>query len=150
MRVVIQRVSHAKIVINEQEHCSVGNGLLLLLGIEEEDSETDVKWLSRKIINMRIFPDADGAMNLSLLEIGGDLLLVSQFTLYAQAKKGNRPSFIKAAKPQIAIPLYQMMIDQLNFDLGKAIKTGIFGADMQVELTNEGPVTILLDSKVDF
>ena len=147
MIAVIQRVSEASVAIDEQVKSAIGKGFMILLGIEETDSEEDIQWLSRKIVNMRLFNDDAGVMNLSLLEAGGDILLVSQFTLHASTKKGNRPSYIKAAKPDIAIPLYEKMIAQLTVALGKEIKTGEFGADMQVSLVNDGPVTILIDSK---
>ncbi len=126
---------------------SIGNGLLVLLGIEDPDGMEDIQWLSNKLINLRIFNDADGVMNQSMAETGGELLLVSQFTLFAATKKGNRPSYIRASKPEIAIPIYENMIRQLEKDLGKKIQTGEFGADMQVELINDGPVTILIDTK---
>ena len=147
MIAAIQRVSEASVAIDEQVKSAIGQGFMILLGIDEADSEEDIQWLSRKIVNMRLFNDDAGVMNLSLLEAGGDILLVSQFTLHASTKKGNRPSYIKAAKPNIAIPLYEKMIAQLTVDLGKEIKTGEFGADMQVSLVNDGPVTILIDSK---
>jgi len=148
MRAVIQRVSKASVSIGGKVHSQVGNGLMILLGMEDADSEDDILWLSTKIINLRIFPDQEGVMNISIKEIDGDILLVSQFTLHASTKKGNRPSYIKASKPDIAIPMYEKMIRQLSTDLGKAIQTGVFGADMQVELINDGPVTILIDTKV--
>jgi D-tyrosyl-tRNA(Tyr) deacylase len=147
MRVIIQRVSHASVTINEIRKSSIAAGCLILLGIEESDNNEDVEWLSSKICNLRIFKDPNGIMNLSLKDINGDIILVSQFTLHASTKKGNRPSYIKAAKPDIAIPLYEKMIVQLETDLGKAIQTGKFGADMKVELLNDGPVTIVIDSK---
>lgn len=147
MRVVIQRVSRASVTIDSKISGQVGEGLLLLLGIEDADSDEDIEWLSGKIVNLRIFNDAQGVMNLSIKEIDGNILLVSQFTLHASTKKGNRPSYIKASKPAIAIPLYEKMIKQLSADLGKDIQTGEFGADMKVELLNDGPVTILIDSK---
>jgi len=126
---------------------SVGKGLLVLLGIEDADAEVDIAWLSAKIVNLRIFDDAGGVMNLSVKDIGGDLLLVSQFTLHASTKKGNRPSYIRASRPEFATPLYEKMIRQLEMDLGKSVQTGIFGADMKLGLVNDGPVTILMDSK---
>ena len=147
MKIVIQRVTKAKVVIEEKVQSEIKNGLLLFLGIEHSDTETDANWLCKKVVNMRIFSDAAGLMNLSVKDIGGELLLVSQFTLLANAKKGNRPSFIQAARPEQAIPLYELMIQQLNIELGKEIKTGVFGADMQIEIINDGPVTILLDTK---
>ncbi|MBD0293947.1 MAG: D-tyrosyl-tRNA(Tyr) deacylase [Flavisolibacter sp.] len=125
----------------------IQTGLLVLLGIEDADGEEDCKWLSNKIVNLRIFNDEEGVMNRSIIDIGGDLLLISQFTLHASTKKGNRPSYIKASKPEIAIPLYEKMIRQLESDLGKKIQTGVFGADMKVELLNDGPVTIFIDTK---
>ena len=147
MRAVVQRVKRASVEINGSVHTSIGSGLLVLLGIEDADGADDIMWLSNKLINLRIFNDKDGVMNISLLESGGDILLVSQFTLFAATKKGNRPSYIRASKPDIAIPLYELMVQQLEKDLGKKIRTGIFGADMQVDLLNDGPVTILIDTK---
>ena len=144
MKVVIQRVSEASVTIENKIVAEIKNGLLVLLGIENEDTYKDIEWLSAKIINMRIFNDENGQMNKSILEINGDIILVSQFTLLADCKKGNRPSFIKAAKPEIAIPIYEKMIVQLEKDLGKKIQTGVFGADMQVALINDGPVTIII------
>ena len=147
MRIVIQRVSEASVLINGNERRGIGHGFLILVGIEEDDNQEDVEWLSQKIIQMRIFNDADGKMNLSLKEVNGDILLISQFTLHASTKKGNRPSFIKAARPETAIPLYEKLIRQLGIDGGKKITTGEFGADMKVSLVNDGPVTIVIDSK---
>ena len=147
MKVVIQRVSQASVAINGKIKSSIGLGLLILLGIEEVDTIEDIEWLSSKIINLRIFNDDNNVMNLSLKDKEGDIILVSQFTLYASTKKGNRPSYIRAAKPEIAIPLYEKMILQLQTDLGKSIQTGEFGADMKVSLLNDGPVTIIIDSK---
>ncbi|HOZ50726.1 MAG TPA: D-aminoacyl-tRNA deacylase [Chitinophagaceae bacterium] len=147
MRAVIQRVSEAKVTIDGSIKDSIGKGLLILLGIEHDDTETDIEWLSAKIVNMRIFSDENGLMNLSIKEVEGEILLISQFTLHASTKKGNRPSFIQAAKPDIAIPLYEKMILQLEKDIEKKIGTGIFGADMKVALINDGPVTIIIDSK---
>ena len=147
MRAVIQRVAKASVTINGQIHGRIGPGLLVLIGIEDADSQEDIIWLSNKMVNLRIFNDDGGVMNRSVLEVGGDVLLISQFTLHANTKKGNRPSYIKASKPDIAIPLYETMIKQLTNDLGKTIATGIFGADMKVELLNDGPVTIVIDSK---
>ncbi len=147
MRVVIQRISSASVTIDNQIHSQVGLGLLVLLGIEDADGQEDIEWLSNKIINLRIFDDENGVPNISVKENGGDILLVSQFTLHAQTKKGNRPSYIKASKPGTAIPLYEKMISQLEADLGKPISTGVFGADMKVSLLNDGPVTIIIDSK---
>jgi D-tyrosyl-tRNA(Tyr) deacylase len=147
MRVVIQRVLEASVVVDEKVVGSINNGLLVLLGIEDADTEEDIHWLSNKIVGLRLFDDRDGVMNLSVKDIGGDILLVSQFTLMASTKKGNRPSYIKASKPPIAVPLYEQMIATLSNDLGKAVQTGIFGADMKVSLINNGPVTITIDSK---
>jgi D-tyrosyl-tRNA(Tyr) deacylase len=147
MRVVIQRVLEASVVVDEKVVGVIKNGLLVLLGIEDADTEEDIKWLSNKIVGLRLFDDPDGVMNLSVKDIGGDILLVSQFTLMASTKKGNRPSYIKASKPPIAVPLYEQMIATLTNDLGKKIQTGIFGADMKVSLINNGPVTITIDSK---
>lgn len=147
MRAVIQRVSKASVTINGSIHSKIDQGVLVLLGIEDADSGQDIEWLSNKIVNLRIFNDGNDVMNLSLKDIGGDILLVSQFTLHASTKKGNRPSYIKASKPEIAIPLYEKMIKQLSVDLDKIIQTGEFGADMKVELLNDGPVTIVIDTK---
>jgi len=147
MRAVIQRVSHASVKVNGKIVGSIKNGLLVLLGIEDTDIAEDIEWLSAKIVNLRIFNDANGVMNICIKDVDGDILLVSQFTLHASTKKGNRPSYIKASKPDIAVPLYEQMIMQLEKDLGKKIQTGIFGADMKVELLNDGPVTILMDTK---
>jgi D-tyrosyl-tRNA(Tyr) deacylase len=147
MRAVIQRVTRASVIIEEKVHASIEGGFLVLLGIEDTDSAEDIEWLSGKIVNLRIFNDKDGVMNISIKETGGDILLISQFTLHASTKKGNRPSYIKAAKPDVSVPLYEKMIRQLSSDLGKEIRTGIFGADMKVELENDGPVTIIIDSK---
>ena len=147
MRVVIQRVLEASVVVDEKVVGAINNGLLVLLGIEDADTEEDINWLSNKIVGLRLFDDAEGVMNLSVKDIGGDILLISQFTLMASTKKGNRPSYIKASKPPIAVPLYEQMIATLSTDLGKAVQTGIFGADMKVSLMNNGPVTITIDSK---
>lgn len=147
MRVIIQRVTHASVTIDGKMKSSIGLGLLVLLGVEEADTAEDLEWLSSKIINLRIFNDENGVMNVSVKDAGGDIILVSQFTLHASTKKGNRPSYIKAARPEVAIPLYEKMIVQLQNDLGKSIQTGEFGADMKVNLLNDGPVTILIDSK---
>src|ERR1035437_291264 len=147
MRAVIQRVKHASVTIDEKIKSSIKDGLLILVGIEEADSTKDIEWLSAKISNLRIFNDEQGVMNLSVKEIIGEVLLISQFTLQASTKKGNRPSYIRAAKPEIAIPLYEKFIKQMEFDLGKKIQTGTFGADMKVELLNDGPVTIIIDTK---
>ncbi|SFB92172.1 D-tyrosyl-tRNA(Tyr) deacylase [Zunongwangia mangrovi] len=147
MRVVLQRVTKASVTIENQLNAEIGLGLLLLIGIEAEDTSEDIEWLCRKIVNMRIFNDEDGVMNNSLLDINGDAIIVSQFTLHASTKKGNRPSYIKAAKPDVAIPLYEEFIQVFKKYLGKEVGTGKFGADMKVELLNDGPVTILIDSK---
>jgi D-tyrosyl-tRNA(Tyr) deacylase len=147
MRAVIQRVSKASVAINGKLHTQIGNGLLVLLGIEDADTIEDIEWLSGKIVNLRIFDDAAGVMNESVKDKNGEILLISQFTLHASTKKGNRPSYIKASKPDIAVPLYEKMILQLSNDLGKNIGTGVFGANMKVELLNDGPVTIVIDSK---
>jgi len=147
MRAVIQRVSKASITIDGKLHSRIGEGLLVLLGIEDADKEEDISWLSGKIVNLRIFDDENGVMNKSVIETGGEILLVSQFTLHASTKKGNRPSYIRASKPEIAIPFYDKMTDQLSVELGKKISTGVFGADMKVELLNDGPVTIVIDTK---
>jgi D-tyrosyl-tRNA(Tyr) deacylase len=147
MIVVIQRVSEASVKIDGAIKAEIGTGLMILLGIEEADDEEDIAWLAKKIVNLRIFPDENEVMNRSLLEIDGQILLISQFTLHASTKKGNRPSYIKAAKPDISIPLYQKMIAALESELGKPIGTGEFGADMKVALVNDGPVTIVIDSK---
>ena len=147
MRAVIQRVSKASVTIDGKVNAQIGNGLLVLLGIEDADTVEDIEWLSNKIVNLRIFDDAGGVMNESVKDKNGEIILVSQFTLHASTKKGNRPSYIKASKPDIAVPLYKKMIQQLSADLGKEIGTGIFGADMKVELLNDGPVTIVIDTK---
>jgi D-tyrosyl-tRNA(Tyr) deacylase len=147
MRALIQRVTNAGVTINEELKSSIGNGLLVLLGIEDADGMEDITWLSNKIVNLRIFDDAHKVPNLSLKETGGDILLVSQFTLHANTKKGNRPSYIRASKSVVAIPVYEKMIVQLENDLGKKISTGVFGADMKVSLVNDGPVTIWIDTK---
>jgi D-aminoacyl-tRNA deacylase len=147
MRAVIQRVTRASVTIGGKVHGQIGSGLLVLAGFEDVDTEADIKWLSGKIVEMRIFNDADGVMNISLKGVAGDILLISQFTLHASTKKGNRPSYSRASKPEIAIPLYEKMVQQLSIDLGKPIQTGIFGADMKVELLNDGPVTIVMDTK---
>ena len=147
MRAVIQRVSEASVTIDSKIKGSIAKGLLILLGIEDADTNEDIEWLSGKITRLRIFGDETGAMNLSVADVNGDILLISQFTLHANTKKGNRPSFLKAAKPPIAIPLYKKFIAQLEMDLKKSIQTGKFGADMKVNLLNDGPVTIIIDSK---
>jgi len=147
MRVVIQRVSEANVKVDGAIVGAIEAGLLVLLGIQNEDSLEDIQWISNKLVQLRIFDDAEGVMNQSVQEIGGSILLISQFTLYAATKKGNRPSYIAAAKPDIAMPIYKQMIQQLTKNLGKPIATGQFGADMKVALINDGPVTILMDSK---
>lgn len=147
MRVVIQRVADADVKVDGTAVGSIGKGLLVLVGIEDSDSHEDVEWISGKITQMRIFDDHNGVMNLSVKDVEGDILLVSQFTLHASTKKGNRPSYIRASKPDHAIPLYERLIHQIEQDLGKKIEKGIFGADMKVRLLNDGPVTITMDSK---
>ncbi|MGE0561324.1 MAG: D-aminoacyl-tRNA deacylase [Flavobacteriales bacterium] len=147
MKTVIQRVLSASVEINQITKSEIGNGLLILLGIEHEDTPEDIEWLCGKIARLRIFGDENGAMNLSILDTNGEVIIVSQFTLHASTKKGNRPSFINAAKPEIAIPLYEKFITQLEKELNKKIQTGEFGADMKVSLVNDGPVTIIIDSK---
>lgn len=147
MIAVIQRVSEASVSIGGVVKSAIKTGVMVLLGIEETDSQEDIAWLSRKIVNMRIFPDEAGVMNKSLLDVNGEALVISQFTLHASTKKGNRPSYLKAAKPDISIPLYEAFKKQLATDLGKAVGSGEFGADMQVALINDGPVTILMDTK---
>ena len=147
MRAVIQRVSEASVNINGNLKCSIRQGLLILLGIEEADNEEDIQWLCGKIARLRIFNDVNGVMNLPVTEVNGEVLIISQFTLHASTKKGNRPSYIKAARPEIAVPLYEKFILQLEKELDKKIFSGEFGADMKVALVNEGPVTIIIDSK---
>jgi len=147
MRAVIQRVTEASVTIDNRVKASINNGLLVLVGIEDADTTEDIEWLSKKIVCLRIFDDADKIPNLSLLETGGDILLVSQFTLHANTKKGNRPSYLRASKSIVAIPMYEKMITQLENDLDKKIFTGVFGADMKVALLNDGPVTIWIDTK---
>ena len=147
MKAVIQRVSRANVKVDGKITGEIGEGLLVLLGVEDADTGEDIQWLSNIIVNLRIFNDENGVMNKSVSEIQGNVLLVSQFTLHASTKKGNRPSYIKASKPDFAIPMYEKMINQLGNDLGKKIQTGIFGADMIVELLNDGPVTIIIDTK---
>lgn len=148
MRVVIQRVAHASVTIEGSCKSSIRQGLLVLVGIEESDDREDIEWLTKKVINLRVFDDENGVMNRSVLDINGEILLISQFTLHASTKKGNRPSYIKAAKPEIAIPLYETFCRELSAALGKEIGTGEFGADMKVELLNDGPVTICMDTKM--
>lgn len=147
MIAVIQRVSSAHVEINNIIKARIGSGLLVLAGIEEADGEDDIQWLAAKIVNLRIFNDDDGVMNISVRDTGGDIIVVSQFTLHASTKKGNRPSYIKAAKPEIAIPLYERFVAALGTALGKPVLTGEFGADMKVALVNDGPVTIIIDTK---
>jgi len=147
MRAIIQRVSKASVTIDDKIYSQVNSGLLVLLGIEDADTAEDVEWLSGKIVNLRIFNDDNGVMNVSVKDIDGDILVVSQFTLHASTKKGNRPSYIKASKPEFAIPMYEKFLQQLTSDLGKKIYSGVFAADMKVELLNDGPVTILIDTK---
>ena len=147
MRAVIQRVSRAQVTIDGTIKSAIGTGLLVLVGIEDTDTRDDLEWLSMKIVNLRIFNDPDGVMNVAIRDSGGEILLVSQFTLFAATKKGNRPSYIRASKPPVAVPLYEQLIARLGADLGKPVLTGEFGADMKVELVNDGPVTILIDTK---
>jgi D-tyrosyl-tRNA(Tyr) deacylase len=147
MKTVIQRVSKASVTIDNKEKSAIKLGLLVFIGIEDADTDDDIKWLSNKIVNLRIFDDSNKIPNLSVKDINGDILIVSQFTLHASTKKGNRPSYLKASKAEVAIPVYEKVIDRLKTDLGKEIFTGEFGADMKVELLNDGPVTILIDSK---
>lgn len=147
MKIIIQRVSEASVTIENKIYGEIENGLMLLIGIEDSDNSSDIEWSIRKIINMRIFNDEHSKMNLSLLDVGGDILIISQFTLHASTKKGNRPSYIKAAKPEIAIPIYEAFKKEIENQLNKPIQSGIFGADMKVRLINDGPVTIILDSK---
>ena len=147
MRVVLQRVSQASVRIGGAVKAAIPNGLLVLLAVEESDTAEDVEWLSGKIVRLRVFSDEQGLMNRSVLETGGEILLVSQFTLFASTKKGNRPSYSRSARPEVAVPLYEQFQRKLGEDLGKAVQTGEFGADMKVSLTNDGPVTIMIDSK---
>lgn len=147
MKVVIQRVMRASVTIDGQLHSSIGEGIMILVGIQADDCDEDIEWLTGKICNLRIFDDENGVMNRSILEAGGDILAVSQFTLMARTKKGNRPSYIDAAKTEISVPLYEQFVDALSREMGKEVKTGVFGADMKVELINNGPVTIIIDSK---
>jgi D-tyrosyl-tRNA(Tyr) deacylase len=146
MRAVIQRVKHAEVIIASQSHASISHGLLVLLGVEASDTNEDLIWLCNKIVSMRIFSDQQGLMNQSVQDVAGEILLVSQFTLFAQTKKGNRPSFIQAAKPEIAIPIYEQTIAHLTQLMPTKIKTGVFGADMELQLSNDGPVTIIMDT----
>lgn len=147
MKTVIQRVSEASVTINNEKIAQIEKGFLLLLGIEDLDNQEDIDWLTSKIANLRIFPDENDVMNNCIKDINGEIIVVSQFTLHALTKKGNRPSYIKAAKPDIAIPLYEAFVNQMEFELGKKIQTGRFGADMKVALVNDGPVTIIIDTK---
>ncbi len=147
MRIVIQRVSHAEVTVEEEVVGSIGKGLLVLLGIENEDDQSDVDWLVNKLLNLRVFNDENDVMNHALLEVGGELLIISEFTLMAATKKGNRPSYIKAARHEIAIPLYESFIAMSEDKLGKKVAKGIFGSDMKLSLLNDGPVTIIIDSK---
>lgn len=147
MRLVIQRTKRASVTIDEKVKSAIGLGMLVLVGIEDRDSAEDIEWLTNKIINLRIFDDENGVMNKSVKDVGGDILIVSQFTLHASTKKGNRPSYIKAAKPDVSIPMYELFCSQIKDALGKEIGTGEFGADMKVELINDGPVTIIIDSQ---
>ena len=147
MRVVVQRVLQSSVAINNEIVAQIQKGLLVLVGIEEADSKDDIDWLTTKIVNLRIFEDENSVMNLSLKDINGEVVVVSQFTLHAATKKGNRPSYIKAAKPEVAIPLYETFVIQMELELGKKVQTGQFGADMKVSLVNDGPVTIIIDSK---
>lgn len=147
MRTVIQRVRHASVTVNGSTTSRIGEGLLLLLGIEDSDTEEDIQWLCRKVLGLRIFDDEEGIMNRSIMETGGDIIVVSQFTLMASYKKGNRPSWIRAAGHEHAVPMYERFVDVLSEGLGKPVGTGVFGAEMQVELVNDGPVTICMDTK---
>ena len=147
MRIIIQRVRNASVTIGEQLYSSIGQGMMILVGIEDADNEEDIAFLVKKVVAMRIFDDANGVMNLSIMDISGEILVVSQFTLHASTKKGNRPSYIKAAKPDISVPLYETFCSELSIALGKPVKTGVFGADMQCALINDGPVTIIIDSQ---
>ena len=147
MKAVIQRVKNASVTVNGIKISKIQNGILLLLGVAENDTKEDIDWLSKKIANLRIFNDQNGVMNTSLIDVNGDAIVVSQFTLQASTKKGNRPSYLKAAKPEIAIPLYEQFVHQFEKDLGKKVQTGEFGADMKVELLNDGPITIIIDTE---
>ena len=147
MRTVVQRVQHASVTIDEQCVASIGQGMLLLVGFEDTDEPNDLEWTAQKVANLRIFDDADGVMNRSVKDVDGELLVVSQFTLYASVKKGNRPSYIRAAKPDVAIPLYESFCETMSLQAGREVKTGVFGADMKVSLLNDGPVTIVIDTK---
>lgn len=147
MRAVIQRVTHASVTINGEVKSSIGHGYLVLIGIEEADNEEDIQWLSKKIVGLRIFDDENGVMNKSIMDVNGEILVVSQFTLWASYKKGNRPSYLRAGSHAVTIPLYERFCEVLSSNLGKTVKTGEFGADMKVELLNDGPVTICMDTK---
>ncbi len=147
MKTILQRVEYASVLVNGKAVSKISNGILILLGITNEDTKEDIVWLSKKIANLRIFDDENSVMNKSLIDINGDAIIVSQFTLMASTKKGNRPSYIKAAKPEIAIPIYNDFVQQFEIDLGKKVGTGIFGAEMKIELLNDGPVTIIIDTK---
>ena len=147
MRTVVQRVKYASVVIDGKEKSRIGNGMLILLGVEDADNQDDIEWLAKKIANLRIFDDDEGVMNKSVTETGGQVLVVSQFTLHAMVKKGNRPSYIRASKPEIAIPLYESFCSEMGLQLGHEVETGTFGADMKIELLNDGPVTIWIDTK---
>lgn len=147
MRAVIQRVKHASVTIDGKLFSEIGKGMLILLGIEDSDTQADIDWLCNKLVKLRIFEDGDNAMNLSISQVDGEFLIVSQFTLFATTKKGNRPGFTRAARPETAIPLYEKFIETLNQLYGKQSKTGVFGADMKVDLLNDGPVTIVMDTK---
>jgi D-aminoacyl-tRNA deacylase len=147
MIAVIQRVSSASVMISNHVKASINGGLLILLGIEDADNNEDVQWLAAKLVNLRIFNDADGVMNVSVKDVNGEIIIVSQFTLHASTRKGNRPSYIRAAKPDVAIPIYQNFIEEVESNLGKPVQTGEFGADMKVSMVNDGPVTIIIDTK---
>ncbi len=147
MRIVIQRVQHASVTINSEVRSAIGKGFLILVGIGEDDTPEDAEWLAKKVVNLRVFDDAEGVMNRSLLDVGGQILVVSQFTLMASYKKGNRPSWIRAARHEVSIPLYKAFCGLLSQQLGRQVATGEFGADMKVELLNDGPVTIWMDTK---
>ena len=147
MRAVIQRVTHASVTVNGEVTSKIGKGLVVLLGITDEDQNEDILWLTKKVAHLRIFNDDDGIMNRSVMEENGEVIVVSQFTLYAGTKKGNRPSYMKASKPEVAVPLYESFVNALEKELGKQVGTGVFGADMKVELLNDGPVTIIIDTK---
>lgn len=147
MRVVIQRVTHASVTIEGKVKSAIGKGFMILVGIGDDDGQEDIEYLTKKIVNLRVFDDEEGVMNRSILDVNGEILLISQFTLMASTKKGNRPSYIRAARPEISVPLYETMIKSIEAAMGKEIGTGEFGADMKVELLNDGPVTIIIDSK---